>query len=62
MRKKMSEYMREFKAITGYISLKEEYINAKATRPERCENNTNIDQPEDMDDWLSEEEEVGRKK
>ena len=56
VRKKMSEYMKELKTKTGYISLKEEYLNAPARRQEQ---NMDLYQTVDMDKWRLEEEESG---
>ena len=57
VRTKMSDYMRDFKSETGYMSLKEEYNLAMAKRQDKFEQSSNLDNPADMDSWASEEEE-----
>ena len=48
--------MRDFKSETGYMSLKEEYNIAMAERQRKYEQSSTLDQPADMDSWVSEEE------
>ena len=61
VRKKMIDYMREFKAKTGYIFLKEEYLKSMKKLHEKFDN-LEIQKPEDMDqlviDGEEEEDEV----
>ena len=54
----MSDYMRDFKERTGYMSLKEEYSLAQARRQNKYEQSTNLDQPADVDSWVTDEEDT----
>ena len=56
VRKKMSDYMREFKAKTGYISLKEEYLKSIKKLHEKFDN-LEMQKPEDMDQFVIDGEE-----
>ena len=51
-RKRMSEYMKELKEKTGYISLKEEYLNSMKKLHEKFDNDLNMQKPEDMDQYV----------
>ena len=48
----MSEYMKELKEKTGYISLKEEYLNSMKKLHEKFDNDLNMQKPEDMDQYV----------
>ena len=51
VRKKMSDYMRVFKERTGYISLKEEYLQSMTKLHDKFDN-LEILKPEDMDQFV----------
>ena len=50
----MSDYMKEFKQQTGYMSLKEEYVRAMTKVQEKFDNNMEVEKPEDMDEYFAE--------
>ena len=48
----MSEYMKELKEMTGYVSMKEEYLKSMKNLHARFENDLDMQKPEDMDQYL----------
>ena len=56
-RKRMSEYMKEFKESTGYMSLKDEYLLAVKKLQNEFQSNLTASTPEDMDQYVLEAEE-----
>ena len=58
VRTKMSDYMSEFKAVTGYTSVKEEYVKVMKRMYNKFEGDIGATMPEDMDQYVADLDDV----